>query len=221
MNPKPGTRTSELDWAPLPRPFYAPPADRVAPRLLGHWLIRQTPRGPCGGVIVETEAYLHDDPACHAFNGPTARNRAMFGPPGHAYVYFIYGNHHCVNAVCQRAGCGEAVLLRAIEATFGEDLMRAGRRVHSARELANGPGKLCAALAIGRSLDHADLCDPASPLLIAANPGREQFLAAHGPLVQTRRVGISRAADQPLRFYLAGSPFVSRRPKPEKDERGK
>ena len=133
---------------PLPRSFYEPSAEAVAPLLLGHWLIRNLPSGPCGGPIVEAEAYLADDPASHGFGGETARNRAMYGPPGRAYVYLIYGFHFCVNAVCRPAAQAEAVLIRAIEAEFGLELMRQNRHVPSAIQLTNGPGKLCAALAI-------------------------------------------------------------------------
>src|SRR5207244_5692567 len=95
-------------FAPLPKSFYEPSAKVVAPRLLGHWLIRNTPGGPCGGAIVETEAYLSDDSASHGFPGPTPRNTAMFGAPGHGYVYLIYGYHFCVNAVCRPSGIAEA-----------------------------------------------------------------------------------------------------------------
>src|SRR5580658_9832140 len=117
-----------LRFAPLARSFYEPSAQTVAPRLLGHWLIRNLPAGRCGGPIVEAEAYLaDDDPASHAYGGKTARNRAMFGPPGHAYVYLIYGFHCCVNAVCRPPGCAEAVLIRAIEAEAGAELMRLNR----------------------------------------------------------------------------------------------
>src|SRR6185436_20440621 len=93
----------------LPHSFYAPSAKAVAPELLGHFLLRKTRQGLVGGAIVETEAYLRDDPACHSFGGQSARNQSMFGPPGHAYVYLIYGYHFCVNAVCQPAGIAEAV----------------------------------------------------------------------------------------------------------------
>jgi DNA-3-methyladenine glycosylase len=128
-------------FKPLPRHFYEPSASVVAPALLGHWLIRNTPSGPCGGPIVETEAYLVGDAACHGAPGPTARNRVMFGEPGHAYVYLIYGNYFCMNLVCQPPGVAEAVLIRAVEAALGEESMLKRRPVAAARELTNGPGK--------------------------------------------------------------------------------
>jgi DNA-3-methyladenine glycosylase len=198
-------------FQPLPRSFYEPSADRVAPLLLGHWLIHNTPSGPCGGVIVEAEAYLYNDPSCHGYRRETPRNRAMYGPPGHSYVYFIYGNHYCFNAVCQPAGCAEAVLVRAIEPTIGTDLMRQRRPVRSERDLTNGPGKLCEALRIRGELDGADLCDNRSALFIAQNPDRDPFIRSRGPVTVTARIGLTRAADLPLRFYLAGSDFVSRK----------
>src|SRR3954449_12603064 len=109
---------------PLPKSFYEPSAKVVAPLLPGHWLIRDAGAGPCAGVIVETEAYLSNDPACHGAPGPTARNRVMFGAPGHGYVYLIYGYHFCVNAVCRPTGVAEAVLIRALEPVHGEMFMQ-------------------------------------------------------------------------------------------------
>jgi DNA-3-methyladenine glycosylase len=197
--------------SPLPRSFYEPSAEVVAPKLLGHLLIRNTPEGPCGGPIVEVEAYLTDDPACHAFNGPTARTRVMWGPPGHSYVYFIYGNHWCFNVVCLPPGKAEAVLIRAIEPAIGLEMMERRRKVVRQRDLTNGPGKLCAAMGIDRSFDGDDLCDANSPLLIARNPSLKTFLRERGPVVTTTRIGIVKAASLPLRFYLDGSDFVSRR----------
>ena len=197
--------------SPLPRRFYRPSAEAVAPALLGHWLIRNTPAGPCGGAIVETEAYLAGDPACHGAPGLTARNRVMFGPPGHAYVYYIYGNYYCANIVCQPAGIAEAVLIRAVEAELGEAFMRARRPVETARDLTSGPGKLCMAMDIDRSLDGVDLCDTRSPLFVARNPNVETFRRERGPMLTTTRIGLSKAAELPLRFYLGGSHFVSRR----------
>ncbi|MEI7938809.1 MAG: DNA-3-methyladenine glycosylase, partial [Verrucomicrobiota bacterium] len=157
-------------FRPLPRRFYEPSAQAVAPALLGHWLIRNTSNGPCGGPIVETEAYLIGDPACHGAPGPTARNRVMFGEPGHGYVYLIYGNYFCMNVVCQPPGVAEAVLIRSIEVALGEVSMRRRRQVDAVRDLTNGPGKLCLAMDIDRRLDGMDLCDAKSRLFVARNP---------------------------------------------------
>lgn len=199
------------EFVPLPRSFYEPSAEIVAPKLLGHFLIRNTPVGPCGGPIVEVEAYLKGDPAAHSFAGETNRNRVMWGPPGHCYVYFIYGNHFCVNAVCRPAGMAEAVLIRAVEAEWGGEFMRVRRPGVEFHHLTSGPGKLCAAMDIDRSLDGADLCAASSPLMIAENPSIKSFLRERKPVVTTTRIGITRAAALPLRFYLERSRFVSRR----------
>jgi len=198
-------------FRPLPRRFYEPSAKVVAPALLGHLLIRNTPNGPCGGPIIETEAYLVGDPACHGAPGPTARNRVMFGAPGHGYVYLIYGNYFCMNAVCQPQGVAEAVLIRAIEVALGEELMRERRPVDATRNLTNGPGKLCLAMDIDRRLDGVDLCDAKSPLFIAWNPAVKEFRKERGPIVTGTRIGLTKAVDLALRFYLEGSPFVSQR----------
>ena len=200
-----------MNFVALPQSFYEPSAEVVAPRLLGQWLIRKTAKGLCGGPIVETEAYLVDDPASHGFVGETSRNRAMYGPPGRAYVYLIYGTHFCVNAVCRRAGHAEAVLIRAIEAEYGENLMRENRRDVKPFSLTNGPGKLCAAMGINRKLDGTNLCDSEAALFIAANPNRKLFRKKRGPVIETTRIGISQAAHLRLRFYLDGSAFISRR----------
>ena len=199
-------------FRPLPRRFYKPSAKVVAPALLGHWLIRNTPNGPCGGPIVETEAYLVGDPACHGAPGPTARNRVMFGGPGHGYVYFIYGNYFCMNAVCQPARRGRG----------GADSSRGScprRGVHAQAEagrcdagLTNGPGKLCLAMDIDRRLDGVDLCDATLPAVHRPESrGRRASVEERGPVVTTTRIGLTKAADLPLRFYLEGSPFVSKR----------
>lgn len=195
----------------FPREFFEPSAEWVAPRLLGHWLLFRTPAGYSGGIIVETEAYLAHDPACHGYKRETVRNRAMYGPPGHAYVYFIYGNHWCFNAVCRPAGVAEAVLVRAIEPALGLPWMHNRRAVTDARELTNGPAKCCAALGIDRAHDGIDLCNAASPVLLARHSRHDRILSLLGPLITTTRIGISQAPDWPLRFYLDGSSFVSRR----------
>jgi DNA-3-methyladenine glycosylase len=200
-----------MNFVPLPQSFYQPSAETVAPRLLGQWLVRRTAKGFCGGPIVETEAYLVDDPASHGFGGETARNRVLYGSPGRAYIYLIYGFHFCANAVCKPAGHAEGVLIRAIEAEFGEDLMRVNRPVADRISLTSGPGKLCAALAIDRKLDGANLCDTTGLLFIAINPALERFQKERGPITMTTRIGISRAAHLPLRFYLGGSAFISKR----------
>jgi DNA-3-methyladenine glycosylase len=190
----------------LPRGFYDRPAELVAPDLLGKVLWRRHHDGLAGGIIVETEAYLRNDPACHAARGPTARNRSMFGPPGHAYVYFIYGCHYCVNVVCSPRGVGEAVLIRAIEPLQGLVLMRQRRPGAKDHALANGPAKLCRALDIERTLDGADLCSRRSDVWITdAATGAESMTLATGP-----RIGITKAADLHLRFFWKDSPFVSR-----------
>jgi DNA-3-methyladenine glycosylase len=198
-------------FEPLARGFYEPSAELVAPALLGHWLVRRTANGFCGGPIVETEAYLRGDPACHAAPGLTRRNQVMFGPPGHCYVYLIYGYHYCVNAVCLPAPQAEAVLIRAVEARFGQEILDSQRSVAERNQLTNGPAKLCEAMGIDLALNGVDLCDERSPLIIAKNPDARTYRRRHGPLVTTTRIGITRAAHLPLRFYLEGSPFVSRR----------
>ena len=200
-------------FSPLPRTFFEPTASVVAANLLGHFLIRNTPDGPCGGAIVETEAYLVGDAASHGAPGPTNRNRVMFGHPGHAYVYLIYGFHFCVNVVCQPAGIAEAILIRAVEANFGEKIMETHRKATKPRELTNGPGKLCQAMNITRTLDGVDLCNAKAELFIAENPDVKKFRKEKGPLVTTTRIGIVKAAELPLRFYLGGSEFVSRKSK--------
>ena len=197
---------------PLPSSFYEPSAEVVAPKLLGHFLLRRTPDDRwAGGPIVETEAYLANDPASHGYRRETPRNRSMYGPPGRAYVYFIYGNYFCCNAVCAAHGVAEAVLIRALEPAFGEAWMRENRPVSIKRELTNGPAKLCRALQIERALDGVDLYAPSSGLIIARNPLVQEFRRGRGKLVTTTRIGLSVAADLPLRFYLEGSDGVSKR----------
>lgn len=199
------------DFKPLPRSFYEPSARIVAPRLLGHWLIRRTPEGIAGGRIVETEAYVKNDPACHAFVGLTKRNQVMWGEPGRAYVYLIYGFYFCFNTVCRPQGEAEAVLIRALDVGFGAKWMQQNRPVTQEAHLTSGPGKLCVALKIDRALDGVDLCDSASEIFVAENPERRTVRRRFGPVITTTRIGLTQAADRPLRFYLEKSPFVSKK----------
>ena len=140
----------------------------------------------------------------------------MFGEPGRAYVYLIYGFYHCFNTVCRPRGVGEAVLVRAIEASIGVEWMRKNRPVEKETALTSGPGKLCVALDVDRKLDGVDLCDASSPVFVAENPEVKTFRRRFGPRVTTTRIGLTQAADWPLRFYLAGSDFVSRKVKSRK-----
>lgn len=200
-----------MNFEALPRDFYAGSAEDVSPKLLGHFLLHQINGEWVGGEIVETEAYLRDDPACHAYLRETPRNRAMWGPYGHAYVYRIYGAYFCINAVCQPPGIAEAVLIRAIEPRFGLEQMQRLRPVLKQRDLTNGPSKLCIALGIDISLDGLDLTDSAKPLVVAHNPERDDFINSRGSVVQTTRIGITQAADWPLRWLLSGSSYISKR----------
>lgn len=154
-----------------------------------------------GGRIVETEAYDREDPASHTFSGPTPRNAAMFGPPGHAYVYRSYGVHWCLNFVCREPGHGAGVLIRALEPIAGLDLMRQRRGLDDERLLCAGPGRLCQALAVTREHDGLPLDAPPFEL----QPAERPVAVVVGP-----RIGISKAMEMPWRFGLAGSRFLSR-----------
>ena len=200
-----------MNLTPLPRDFFRPTADVVAPALLGHLLVRRVGDVWMGGEIVETEAYLVDDPACHAYGRETPRNRVMWGEYGFAYVFKIYGNYHCFNAVCRPQGRAEAVLIRAIEPTFGVEKMRELRPVAKDVNLTNGPSKLCLALGIGAADNGVAVAASDGDLILAANPDRDAFLQTRAPMIQTTRIGLSKGADWPLRWILAGSKSVSRR----------
>ena len=197
----------------LPRDFFARPSQQVAPDLLGCVLESGLPDGLVAVALTEVEAYAGQaDPASHAYRGPTRRNAVMFGEPGHAYVYFTYGMHFCVNLVCLPEGTASAVLLRAGAVVTGVDLARRRRAATRSagtgpadRDLARGPARLCQALGIDRALDGADACDPRSVLRIR----RGSRAAPPGTISRGPRVGISRAADEPWRFWVAGDPTVS------------
>lgn len=180
--------------------FYDRPVLEVARDLVGCVVTH----GDTAGVIVETEAYHDSEPACHAFVGLTPRTRTLFGPPGRAYVYFSYGVHALLNAVCEHEEVGAAVLIRALEPIDGIDHMRARRGVDRVRDLCSGPGKLTQALGIGLELNGSDL--RRGPIVFSARPPAWRDVETD---VDTR-VGITRAAELPWRFVAAGSRFVSR-----------
>ena len=180
------------------RDFFARSVHSVAPELIGATLLVDG----VGGTIVEIEAYDHEDPAAHGYRGRTARNASMFGPPGHAYVYRSYGIHWCANLVCEGEGVAAAVLLRALEPTRGLDRMRGRRGLDDPRLLCAGPGRLCQALGITGEHDGLPLDEL---------PFELHERAAVPEIVAGPRIGITRAADVPWRYGLAGSPYLSRR----------
>jgi DNA-3-methyladenine glycosylase len=192
----------------LPVAFFRRPAEVVAPELLGMVIVSSVGGEMTEAVIVETEAYLgYDDPASHGYlHRRNARNTALFGPPGTWYVYLSYGMHWCSNLVCQEIGLASAVLLRAVQPVRGLDVMRRRRGDVPDLQLCSGPGKLCQALGIDRGLDGARMAN--SPVIVRPPWRREE-----GPVTVAPRVGITKAADWPLRFHLAGSPWVSRKEK--------
>ncbi|HLY94267.1 MAG TPA: DNA-3-methyladenine glycosylase [Gaiellaceae bacterium] len=182
---------------PLQREFFARSAHEVAPELLGATLLV----AGVGGEIVELEAYDQEDPASHGFRGPTRRNASMFGPPGHAYVYRSYGIHWCLNFVCAEEGRADAVLIRALRPLHGVDVMGERRGLDVERALCSGPGRLCQALAITGDHDGLPLDEPPFELLARASVPE----IATGP-----RIGITRAAELPWRYAVAGSRYLSR-----------
>jgi DNA-3-methyladenine glycosylase len=192
----------------LARDFYARDTLTVARELLGQRLIRLVDGRELSGRIVEVEAYVgRDDEACHASRGRTARNALMFGPPGYAYVYFIYGMHHCFNAVTEPEGAAAAVLIRALEPLEGIEVMRQNRNGRRGVELTNGPAKLCYALEIDRALNGADLVS-GSALWIEDGRAVADAEVARGPRIGVR--GDERALTVPWRLWVRDHPYVSR-----------
>jgi DNA-3-methyladenine glycosylase len=188
----------------LDREFFHRPVEEVAHALLGRVLSRTAAEGEVAVRLTEVEAYAGPlDPASHAFRGRTARNSVMFGPPGHAYVYFTYGMHFCVNLVCGPDGTSSGVLLRAGELITGVELARERRPRSSVRDLARGPARLCQALAIDRGLDGADVCSDGALRILAGSPA-DLSSVRRGP-----RTGVSSAKDTPWRFWIDGDPSVS------------
>jgi DNA-3-methyladenine glycosylase len=182
---------------PLKRSFFDRSVHEVAPDLIGATLLFNG----VGGVIVEVEAYHHSEPAAHSYNGPTPRNRVMFGPPGFTYVYRSYGIHWCVNFVCEGVGSAAAVLIRALAPTHGLSAMRRRRGLEAERALCSGPGKLCQALGI--TIAHSGLPLDKKPYALHARVGEAD-------VVTGVRIGITKAADLPWRYGLRGSQFLSK-----------
>ena len=181
----------------LKRDFFARSVHEVAPDLIGVTLLVDG----VGGRIVEVEAYDQEDPASHGYRGRTERNAAMFGPPGHAYVYRSYGIHWCLNLVCREEGVAEAALIRALEPTAGLDLQRGRRLTEEVRALCSGPGKLCQALAITR--EHDGLALDVPPFQLVERDKVPEIVT--GP-----RIGLTRATELSWRYMSAGSPYLSR-----------
>jgi len=197
---------------PLDRAFFSRDPRRVARELLGKVLVREAEGAPLTARIVEVEAYLgNEDPAAHSAAGNTARTAVLFGPPGYAYVYFIYGNHYCLNVSCEPEGMAGGVLVRALEPISGVEQMAKARgmEIHGPKDLVkltSGPGRLAQAFGITRTGDNGcDLTSAESSLWIG-----EDGYRARGVRV-TPRIGITKAADMPLRYVLAGNAFVSGR----------
>ncbi|HEX2929163.1 MAG TPA: DNA-3-methyladenine glycosylase [Candidatus Binatia bacterium] len=190
----------------LPRSFYEQSTVDVAKQLLGKFLVRRHPEGNTAGRIVETEAYIGpQDLACHASKGRTLRTEVMFGPAGHAYVYFIYGFYNMLNLVTEAKDYPSAVLIRAVEPVGGVELMKSRRKLDAPRSLASGPGKLCQAFAIDRSLNGADLC---GSVLFVEDRG-----APAPKYLSTPRIGVDYAGrwkSKPFRFLIRSSEFVSK-----------
>jgi DNA-3-methyladenine glycosylase len=189
---------------PLPAAFYDRATEVVARELLGAVLEHRTPAGTLRGRIVETEAYTGpEDPACHAAAGITPRTRILYGPPGHAYVYFVYGMHWCFNAVTREEGHGSAVLVRALEPVAGLPLMRRRRRVQRDLDLTSGPARLCDAFGVTGQQNGVRL--DRGPLRILRGDD-----VPDDDVAITPRVGIRKAVEWPLRFLVRGNPYVSR-----------
>ena len=204
--------TSLTPIQPLDRAFFARDPRRVARQLLGKILIRESGATKLTARIVEVEAYLGlDDPAAHSAAGCTLRNAVLFGPPGHAYIYFIYGNHYCLNVSCEPEGQAGSVLFRALEPLSGIAAMARARKIQlngprDLPRLTSGPGRLCQAFSITRARDNGlDLTSPASSLWIGDDGDRPR------DIFEAPRIGITKAAELPLRYFLLHNPFVSSR----------
>ncbi len=190
-----------------PQSFYRQPTITVASRILGCILRHVQPQGTTAGRIVETEAYLSGDPAARSFRGKTERNAVLFGPPGHAHVYLVYGLHLCFNIVTGDEGTGEAILIRALEPCEGISLMGARRGTTDLKRLCSGPGRLTKALNITRACNGK----PVYKEQLQVGTVDDEYHIKDEDIVQAERVGITHARERPLRFYVKGSGYVSGR----------
>lgn len=188
----------------ITKSFFNQNTIKVAKALLGCYLTHKTREGTTIGRIVETEAYLANDPASHSFKGKTKRNASMFGQSGRAYIYFTYGMHHCFNVVTRPKGIGEAVLIRALEPVSGLELMKKRRKISEIHNLCNGPAKLVQAMEITGEMNGTDLTKSKLRIISGEN-------IAEKDIVKTKRIGISKAPNLKLRFYIKSNKFVSRK----------
>lgn len=175
--------------------FFTQDTITIAKSLLSHYLYHKTPEGITIGKIIETEAYLKDDPASHAYNGKTKRNAPMFNSPGRAYIYFIYGNHYCFNIVTNQKGIGEAVLIRALQPLKGIELMQQRRKILKKENLCNGPAKLVQAMGITKNYNNKNILKGNLKILKNKNKGKIKIKT-------TKRIGIKKGSSLPLRFYI-------------------
>ncbi|MEM4271737.1 MAG: DNA-3-methyladenine glycosylase [Candidatus Pacearchaeota archaeon] len=189
---------------PISERFFKRSTIEIAKALLGCYLVNETSEGMVIGKIVETEAYLSNDPASHSSRGMTRRNETMFGAPGKAYVYFTYGMYHCFNVVTAPEGIGEAVLIRALEPIEGVDIMKKRRKKERIKELCSGPAKLAIAMGIDKKHNGISLIDGKLKILEGKKANEKE-------IIKTTRIGISEGKNLPYRFYLKNSDFVSKK----------
>lgn len=188
----------------ISKEFFRKSTIDLAKSLLGCTLVHKTSLGKFSGKIVETEAYLEKDPASHSYSGKKKRNSVMFDSAGHAYVYFTYGMHHCFNVVANKEGIGEAVLIRALEPLEGIEIMKKLRKKSEEKNLCNGPAKLVQAMNIKKYHNGLNLLSPHSKLYILKGDNYKKIVSA-------KRIGISKAQNKLLRFYIKGNEFISRK----------
>jgi len=186
----------------LPKSFFRQDTTSIAKGLLGKYIVG----GRMVGRIVETEAYLHDDPSSHSFRGKTLRNAPMFGRAGQSYVYFTYGMYHCFNIVTGPKGKGEAVLIRAVEPVSGIGIMKRNRGVGDVKNLCSGPAKFCIAFGLDKRHNEIDMMNERAKIKIMDSGKSEKF-----DIVETERIGIREKKVLPHRFYIKGNEFVSKK----------